>query len=62
MLNKTIVLTPKEVLVLQQSLIRYLKLATIPDLAADNTVLNSILINKLKVVTPQKLIKDAKEK
>jgi hypothetical protein len=61
-MNKTIELTPKELLVLQQSIIRYLKMASIPDLAADNIVLNNILTNKLGVVTPDSLIKNARKK
>jgi hypothetical protein len=58
--NKTIELTHKEVLILQQSIMRYLKLVSIPDLKADNVVLNNILTNKLGIITPQKLIKKEK--
>jgi hypothetical protein len=59
-MNKTIELTHKEVLILQQSIMRYLKLVSIPDLKADNVVLNNILTNKLGIITPQKLIKKEK--
>jgi hypothetical protein len=61
-MNKTIELTHKEVLILQQSIMRYLKLVSIPDLKADNVVLNNILTNKLGVVTPDSLIKNARKK
>lgn len=54
-MNKTIELTHKEVLILQQSIMRYLKLVSIPDLKADNVVLNNILTNKLGIITPQKI-------